>query len=181
MKRGLRAAFLLQASLSTGALRPPSAEAVFQQLKLPGETVQSDAVALHNFLLFDRSETFDAAGDELHLTLDIGAETANFLVSRPGFFWVRNMPLGGADFTKAVVRDAKLTFSQAEALKRAPATAPRLHKLFQAFDPVSEQLVTQTQHSLRAFENLFAGRNIRRAWLHGDTLRLHGLLERLSR
>ncbi|MGE0606484.1 MAG: pilus assembly protein PilM [Pirellulales bacterium] len=153
--------------------------AAFQQLKLPVDLVQCDSVALHNFLVYDRAAPAVAIDESLSVILDVGAETSNFILSRPGFFWVRNMAIGGADFTKGLIHEFKLTFAQAELQKRSPATATRLHKLFEALDPAAGQLISQTQHSLRAFENLQPGSKIRQAWVHGDTLRLHGLLEQL--
>jgi Tfp pilus assembly PilM family ATPase len=155
--------------------------------------VQADSVALHNFLVYDRLSPNEASGprpangqaaidqgtsepaDELVATFDIGGDTSNFLVSGREFLWLRNFTFGGNDITKAMLRELKLTFAQAEALKRNPPAAPRLWRMYQAVEQSLEQFTTQALHSIRCYDNLYANRPITRVMLHGNACRLHGL------
>lgn len=155
--------------------------ALLEEVGLRPQFVQANGVALHNFVLYDRLAA-DAGGKApagLTVTLDLGSETTGFVVGGPEFLWLRSIPVGGGAMTKAIVRELKLTTTQAETMKRRPATAARWHRMHQALDPVLDELVTQVQHSLRCFANTYPDRAVRRMVLHGDGVKLLGLLRRL--
>jgi type IV pilus assembly protein PilM len=148
------------------------------------EVVQSDAAALHNCYVYDRlgEAADDKAARPLAALLDLGADSANFVVSGRDFIWFRHLLCGSAEWTKAIVRLQKLTWAKAEAFKREPARAPLVHQLYtQALDPVTDELVVQLQHTQRCFVNVFPNRSVQRMLLAGDGARLHGLLPRLRR
>ena len=160
--------------------------ALLDEAGLKPHCVQANGVALHNFLRYEAAAgdsgkrlptaTEDAGG--LSVALDLGSETSNFVVSGPEFLWLRNVQVGGNALTKAISRELKITLGQAETMKRQPAAA-RLHRVHQACGPALDELVTQVQHSLRCFSNIYPDKPLRRMHLHGDGVRLHGLLCRL--
>ncbi|MBW3597159.1 MAG: pilus assembly protein PilM, partial [Planctomycetes bacterium] len=87
--------------------------------------LQSDATALYNFLRYEFEDEFEchsksvsaASEDGVFAVVDVGRDAVNFLAGSPRSMWFRSAPIGGDRFTKALVREFRLTFSEAEKLK----------------------------------------------------------------
>jgi type IV pilus assembly protein PilM len=78
------------------------------------EVVQFAPVALYNFLVYDQEI---GAGT---IVLDVGAENTDLVLVDHGKFWIRNIPITGNQFTKAIAAGLKVKMSDAEKLKRHP-------------------------------------------------------------
>ncbi len=85
---------------------------------IPVDLVQSDCIALHNFLLFQRAAGRQDGQDEQPagqngqaadsppsqwpvMLVDVGGDGSNFLVSSPSGLWVRHLGFGGYSITRA--------------------------------------------------------------------------------
>ncbi|NIA20805.1 MAG: pilus assembly protein PilM [Anaerolineaceae bacterium] len=77
----------------------------FTQVKVVPDIVQMAPVALYNYLQYDRSESSGAT-----LLVDVGAENTSLVIADGYRVWIRNFPLGGNNFTQALVKAFKLTF-----------------------------------------------------------------------
>ena len=149
------------------------------------DVVQSDCVALHNFLVYDRfggdpGEQPSSAEPGRHIALlDVGRNQTHLVVSSPTSVWFRFSGLAGEQFTRVLVREHQLTAAQAEELKRSPARAESLHRMFHALEPALESLVADARSMLEAFAASHGTQRIQRVLGCGGSFRLHGLMRYL--
>ncbi len=116
--------------------------------------VQSECIALHNYLMFERGVERQAAKFIKRLRLkpkpedpkparqappspppppqwpvaivNIGGDGGNLVVSSPTGIWVRHLGFGGYSINRALIKQFQLTAAQAEQWKRNPTEAPNL-------------------------------------------------------
>lgn len=147
----------------------------FTQVRVTPDLVQMAPVALYNYLRYDRH---DGAGATL--LLDIGTENTSLVIADGFRVWVRNFPLGGNNFTQALVKNFKLNFSKAENLKRHAAESKYAREIFQAMRPVFSDMLTEIQRSIGFYTSLHRESRIERVLGMGNTFRLPGLQKFLS-
>jgi len=173
--------------LLVAARKPPLLAhlAVLRKLGLRVDVVQSDFLALHNFVVYDRLGGERSEGDSREdsqgpvAVVDVGSDQTHLIVSLPGSFWHRSSRLGGEQFTRGLVREFQLTVAQAEALKRRPARAESLHRMYHALEPALESLAAEVRSMLDAFAAAHPTQPVERVLGCGGTLQLHGLLRYL--
>jgi type IV pilus assembly protein PilM len=155
------------------------------------DTVQLAPVALYNFAAFDQflhaaqkiespnaAGGEDAAGEEEGDTvviLDIGADNTDLVVTNGDSIWMRNLPIGGNHFTRALTKELKLTFAKAEHMKRNATKAPDPKKLYQAMRPVFQDFANELQRSIGFFSSTNRQRQIRKIIGVGNGFKLPGL------
>ncbi len=86
--------------------------------------VQLTPLVLYNFLLFDQLDELPAADEydaenppESTVIIAMGTDATDLVITNGFRVWQRSIPLGGSHFTKALVRELKLTFAKAEHLE----------------------------------------------------------------
>ena len=146
------------------------------------ELVQMAPLALYNYLSYDvlgfrkTAETPEpAAGEDYYVVLDMGADNTTLLVSNGRSIWIRNVPIGGNHFTRALTREMKLTFAKAEHLKCNATKAPDPKAVFQAMRPVFNDYVSEIQRSIGYFGSVNRAAKIRKIIGVGNGFRLAGL------
>lgn len=146
------------------------------------ELVQMAPLALYNFLSYDvlgfrkTAETPEPpAGEDYYVILDMGADNTTLLVSNGRSIWIRNVPIGGNHFTRALTREMKLTFAKAEHLKCNATKAPDPKAVFQAMRPVFNDYVSEIQRSIGYFGSVNRSAKIRKIVGVGNGFRLAGL------
>jgi type IV pilus assembly protein PilM len=152
---------------------------VFDSLGLTIHIVQAESLALHNFLCIDHfSSIVDQNGPSLSAIglLDIGAEASNLVVSSPQSVWFRTLRYGTNDVNQALIREFKLTFDQAEELKRKLGKARRLRSLLEVFDVNAGKLVAEVQRSLETRHQEQLDQSVQNIWLCGGGANQFGLL-----
>jgi type IV pilus assembly protein PilM len=87
------------------------------------------------------------------------------------------MPIGGNNFTKALVQGMKLTFSKAEQLKRNAARAENAKDVFNAMKPVFNEFASELQRSLNYFTGSDRSARIGKILLLGNASKLKGLAD----
>jgi len=147
----------------------------FMAMKIEPDIVQMAPVALYNFLRYDRQ-----AGGGATILLDVGAENTNLVIADGDRVWIRNVPLGGNNFTQALSKEFKLQFSKAENLKRHAAESKHARQVFQAMRPVFGDLLTEIQRSIGYYTSLHRDSRIERIVALGNAFRLPGLTKFLS-
>jgi len=147
----------------------------FLAMKIEPDIVQMAPVALYNFLRFDKKE-----GGGATILIDVGAENTNLVIADGERVWIRNVPLGGNNFTQALAKEFKLTFSKAENLKRHAAESKHAREVFQAMRPVYGDLLTEVQRSIGYYTSLHRDARIESIVAMGGTFRLAGLAKFLS-
>lgn len=143
-------------------------------MKIEPDIVQMAPVALYNFL---RQEYVGAGGTIL---IDVGAENTNLVIADGERVWIRNVPLGGNNFTNALSKEFKLQFSKAENLKRHAAESKHARQIFQAMRPVFGDLLTEIQRSIGYYTSLHRDSRVERVLALGNAFRLPGLAKFLS-
>jgi type IV pilus assembly protein PilM len=155
----------------------------FQRLDMPVDVLQTDFVALHNFLAHDYfavpSDPSSSDAYPVVLALDIGCDATNIVVSSPNSLWFRSCGVAGHSFTRALVKEFNLSIAQAEQQKRAPESAERLSDLYEALSPVFDDLLKEVQQSLATYAEARPDRPVQRAVGLGGGFSLHGLLRHL--
>lgn len=146
------------------------------------EIVQIAPLALYNYLSYDvlgfrkTAETPDPpAQEDYHIILDMGADNSTMMVSNGRSIWIRNVPIGGNHFTRALTREMKLTFAKAEHLKCNATKAPDPKAVFQAMRPVFNDFVSEIQRTIGYFGSTNRSAKIKKIIGVGNGFRLAGL------
>lgn len=134
-------------------------------------------VAAFNALAYDLEFTEDTPGT---IILDIGTTATDMIIAEAGRVWVRTFPLGGHQFTDALVTSFKLSYSKAERLKREAEQTKHARHVFQAMRPVFTDLVQEVQRSIGYYQSVHAGADLKRLIGLGSTFRLPGLRKYLK-
>ncbi len=156
-----------------GALKP------FLAQKMEIELVQLAPLALHNFLCYDQvglRPGQDLEEDsEYMIVLDMGTDNTTLLVTNGSKIWIRNVPIGGNHFTRALTTEMKLTFAKAEHLKCNATKAPDPRAVFQALRPVFNDYVSEIQRSIGYFSSVNREAKITKIVGAGNGFKLAGL------
>jgi type IV pilus assembly protein PilM len=115
----------------------------FEAASIEPVIVQSAPLALYNAALFD-----GLVGEGTTVLVNIGTESTDLILAGKDTLWTRSIPIGGNNFTEALVKAFKLSFSKAENLKRQAATSKYARRIFQAMRPVFADLVQELQRSI---------------------------------
>lgn len=142
----------------------------FVKANIEPVVVQSAPLALYNALLYDGQLTEGAT-----LVLDIGAQNTDLVVAEPKSLWTRNIPIGGNNFTEALLKTFKISFAKAESLKRTAASSKYARQIFQAMRPVFADLVAEIQRSMGFYSSTHRGTRITRVVGMGNAFKLPGL------
>lgn len=151
----------------------------FQDNKIEVELMQIAPLAQYNFLAYDqlgiRPGEEAPEGGEYVALLDMGADQSTIMVTNGAKIWIRNIPLGGNHFTRALTKEMKLTFAKAEHLKCNATKSPDPKAVFQALRPVFNDYLSEVQRSLGYFSSVNQGGEISRVLGCGNGFRMAGL------
>jgi type IV pilus assembly protein PilM len=174
--------FLLEAEVGLFAMKR---DQVLNQLKpfnnaeIEVELIQIAPLALYNFLSFDqlgiRLGDEVVAMDAYTILLDMGADNTTLLVSNGQKIWIRNVPIGGNHFTRALTKEMKLTFAKAEHLKCNATKSPDPRAVFQALRPVFNDYVSEIQRSIGYFSSVNREAKVAKVVGLGNGFKLAGL------
>ncbi len=96
----------------------------FTDMDMNVQVVQMSPLAVYNAMYYD-----NRLSDGTTMILDLGAENADLIIADGDSVWLRSVPIGGNNFTEALVKSFKLSFAKAEELKRnLPGDAPDLRR-----------------------------------------------------
>jgi type IV pilus assembly protein PilM len=174
--------FAMKREAVTKALQP------FMDAGIEVDIIQLSPICVYNYISHDYLKPL-AEGEEYNseapptstVVLSIGTDTTDLVITNGYRVWQRNIPLGGNHFTKQLSKDMKLTFAKAEHLKRNPKTADDPKTIFQAMRPVFGDMVTEVQRSVGFFQSLDRKAKIGSVVMLGNTVKLPGLSQYLSK
>ncbi len=143
------------------------------------ETIQIAPLALYNYLCYDqlgvgKDDPVDPDADYT-IVLDMGADNTTLLVTNGQKIWLRNVPIGGNHFTRALTKELKLTFAKAEHLKCNATKSPDPRSVFQALRPVFNDYVAEIQRSIGFFSSVNKDAKIEKIVGVGNGFKLAGL------
>ena len=174
--------FLLEAEVGLFAMKRDQVNnqlRPFTNAGLEVELIQIAPLALYNFLSFDqlgiRLGDEAVAMDSYTILLDMGADNTTLLVSNGQKIWIRNVPIGGNHFTRALTKEMKLTFAKAEHLKCNATKSPDPRSVFQALRPVFNDYVSEIQRSIGYFSSVNREAKIAKVVGLGNGFKLAGL------
>lgn len=174
--------FMLGAEVGLFAMkREQVAEAMkpFEEAKVEVELVQIAPLALYNFLCYDqygvRLGEEETTLDGFNVVLDMGTDNTTLLVTNGEKIWIRNVPVGGNHFTRALLKEMKLTFAKAEHLKCNATKSPDPRAVFQALRPVFNDYVAEIQRSIGYFSSVNRDSKINKVIGVGNGFKLAGL------
>jgi len=151
----------------------------FLDRKVEVELIQIAPLSLYNFLCYDRlgyrKSTPRDANDDYSVVVDMGSDATTLMVTNGKKIWIRNMPVGGNHFTRALTKEMKLTFAKAEHLKCNATKSPDPRAVFQALRPVFNDYVAEIQRSIGFFSSVNRSAKISRLIGVGNGFRLAGL------
>lgn len=139
--------------------------------------VQTAPSALYNYIRFDLPDPEEGTAKVI---VDIGAQNTDLVIAEKTGAWSRNIPLGGNNFTDALVKAFKLSFAKAESLKRTAATSKYARQIFQAMRPVFAELVAEIQRSIGFYTSTHRDIELKGVYGLGNAFRLPGLQKYLE-
>ncbi|MBR4976530.1 MAG: pilus assembly protein PilM [Thermoguttaceae bacterium] len=151
------------------------------------DCIQGAQVALYNAFVNDMHD-YDALLErdpnelfEYDVILNVGTDASEIVVTNGVDVWLRNIAVGGNMFTKALTKSLKLTFSNAEHIKRNAATAQDPKAVVLAMKPVFNDMLTEIERSIKYYKSLNKNAKIRRVYALGNAMKLPGLRQFLSK
>lgn len=151
--------------------------AMLNDVGITPELATLSPVAAYNALAVDLGFTEDTPGT---IILDIGTVSTDMIIAEAGRVWVRTFPIGGHQFTEALVSAFKLSYSKAEKLKRESDQSKHARHVFQAMRPVFSDIVGEIQRSIGFYQSVHADADLKRLIGLGSTFRLPGLRKYLK-
>ena len=179
---GEEGGFLLDAEVGLFAMKK---DQVHNQLrpyidaKVEVELIQIAPLALYNVLSVDelgiRKDTEGEMEDDYYIVLDMGCDNTTLMVSNGYKIWIRNVPIGGNHFTRALTKEMKLSFAKAEHLKCNATKSPDPRAVFQALRPVFNDYVSEIQRSIGFFSSVNRSAKVVKVIGVGNGFKLAGL------
>ena len=151
--------------------------AMLNDVGVSPELATLSPVAAYNALAVDLGFTEDTPGT---IILDIGTVATDMIIAEAGRVWVRSFPIGGHQFTEALVSAFKLSYTKAEKLKRESDQSKHARHVFQAMRPVFSDIVGEIQRSIGFYQSVHADADLKRLIGLGSTFRLPGLRKYLK-
>ncbi len=174
--------FLLDAEVGLFAMKREQVQHHLQPFlnkKIEVELIQIAPLALYNFFCYDRIGVRlgqqRVNPEDYSVIVDMGCDNTTLIVTNSKKMWIRNMPVGGNHFTRALTKEMKLTFVKAEHLKCNATKAPDPRAVFQALRPVFNDYLAEIQRSIGFFSSVNRSAKIGRVVGVGNGFRLAGL------
>ncbi|MDB4632958.1 type IV pilus assembly protein PilM [bacterium] len=145
--------------------------AIWSEHGLDPSTVTLGPVAIFNAVHFDLA----GGQNKPFVVLDIGTKASDLVVVDGDKCWIRTFPIGGSDFTEAIMEAFKLPYPKAEKLKQESASSKYAKQIMQAMRPVFGDLLQDVQRSISHYENMNRGTKIETVLGVGSTFKIPGL------
>lgn len=143
-------------------------------INLVGVSVSS--LALYNFVRYDQ----EFGGDETVIILDVGAENTDLVLYQGDTLWMRTLAISGNDITKAFMKKFRVSFEEAETLKRQIAESRQADKIFKVIEGSLNELVSEVQRSLGFYKQSNANAKLENLVISGNTFKLPNLPQYLA-
>jgi len=143
-------------------------------INLIGVSVSS--LALYNFVRYD--QVFP--DDEAVIILDVGAENTDLVVYMGEALWMRTLAVSGNDITKAFMKKFRVSFEEAETLKRQTADSRQADKIIKVIESSLNELTAEVQRSLGFYKSQNTSAKLENLVISGSTFKLPGLPEYMA-
>ena len=151
--------------------------AMLSDIGLNPSYVVLSPIAVYNALNYDLEFGPNTPGT---IIVDVGTTSTDLVIATPGRMWVRTFPMGGHQFTQALVDQFQLSYAKAEKLKREAEDSKHARQVFQAMRPVFTDMAQDIQRSIGYFQTLHKDVPLTRLIGVGSTFQLPGLRKYLK-
>lgn len=159
----------------------------YEDVDIPVDYVQLAPLALYNYMMVDEMHDLPSV-DEYDpenpppyvVVLSMGTDATDLILTNGFRVWQRNLPIGGNHFTKALMKELKLTFAKADHLKRNLTSSQDKVAVLKAMQPVFNNFQNEIQRSLGYHSSLDPNAQYDRVIALGSAMKLAGLTKYLS-
>jgi type IV pilus assembly protein PilM len=176
--------FVLDAEVALFAMKREQvfkALAPLTQAGIHVDVLQLAPIALASMAMFDQLPDVATVDPDQPIPsialVSVGVDSTDLVVTNGRRIWQRSIPLGGSNFTKALVQGMKLTFSRAENMKRNAVKAEDPKAVFKTMKPVFNEFASELQRSLNYFTGTDRTATIGKVLLLGNATKLRGLTD----
>ena len=176
--------FVLEADVALFAMKREQVSKALEPLKKAGievDVLQLSSIALANMVMFDElpdPTTINPDNPPASVVLvATGVDSTDLVITNGLKIWQRSMPIGGGNFTKAIVKGMQLTFAKAEHLKRNAVRSEDPKAVFKVMRPVFNEFAAELQRSLNYFTGADRTAKIGKVLLLGNATKLRGLAD----
>lgn len=143
-------------------------------INLVGVSVSS--LALYNFVKYD--QVFEPT-DTIAI-LDVGAENTDLVLYQGDALWMRTLAASGNDITKALMKKFKVSFEEAEQLKRQLGDSQQADRAFKLIEATLNELVSEVTRSLGFYKGQNKEALLENIVISGNTFRLPNLAQYMA-
>jgi type IV pilus assembly protein PilM len=174
--------FVIDAEVAIFAMKSDQVERSLAPLVESGvrvDILQLAPVALANLVMFDLLPSpadIDPDKPPPSIALvSMGVDATDIVVTNGLRIWQRSISIGGSSFTKALIKDQKLTFARAEEVKRNAVRSEDPKAVYTAMRPVFDDFALELQRSLSYFTSTDRTAEIGSVFMLGNAAGLRGL------
>jgi len=138
--------------------------------KITADAIQISNVALYNLLYYDRDPSTGT------VLVDIGSGNTDLLIFEKEKFWARHLPISGNDLTKTLQAKFKMSFEEAEDLKRKAQESSQGNKIFEIMRGRLEELTGEIHRSIGYYKSQVKGADIKDLILMGNSFKFTALV-----
>lgn len=150
---------------------------LYGELGLAPDGLTLSPICVYNGMCYDLELDVTSPGV---IFLDIGTESTDLVIAEQGRCWIRTFPIGGHNFTDALISSFKLTYSKAEKLKSEAQTSKYRRQILSAMRPVFADLAQDVQRSVGYYQSMHPEADLGKLIGVGSTFKLPGLRKFLS-
>ncbi len=135
---------------------------------LEGTGLDIDFVEVDPFSLYNAAEYF--RGMHNTIILDIGAKITDIIIIEENKIWTRSILIGGSDMTKAIASQLKISYAEAEELKRREGiialrdrdkeVSPHAGEISDAINPILVELITDISKTIGYYKSQFSSTQV---------------------
>jgi type IV pilus assembly protein PilM len=138
--------------------------------------VSVSSLALYNFIRYDQEFPLD----ETVIILDVGAENTDLVLYQGDTLWMRTLAVSGNDITKAFMKKFRVSFEEAETLKRQIGESRQADKIFKVIESSMNELNSEVTRSLGFYKQSNPGAKLESLVISGNTFKLPNLPQYLA-
>src|SRR5262249_19071559 len=113
--------------------------------------------------------------------LNIGAALMNINITKGGMpLFIRDVSVGGNQYTDILQKELQLSFQEAEALKLGKAGASEMDMVHQLLESITDMRIMEVQKTFDFFRETYPSETISQILISGGTAHMAGLAERIE-
>jgi type IV pilus assembly protein PilM len=141
------------------------------------DVVDIDAFALQNAF----EANYDVSPGSVIALLNIGASLMNINITKRGMpLFIRDVSVGGNQYTDILQKELQLNFQEAEDLKLGKTGGSEVEMVQPLLESITEMLVMEVQKTFDFFRETYPNETITRILISGGTSHMLGLAEKIQ-